>query len=368
MAGTEAALRARTAEPTGPVGARTETLEAALARALELAARGPLAGGNPRVGCVLLTSDGRLLAAGHHRGAGSPHAEADAIAAVPPERSAELLGSTAVVTLEPCHHTGRTPPCSRALHAAGVARVVYAVADPNPTAAGGAAWLRAQGVDARTAQAAGLDPDLVDRAQDLVRSWVTAVGRDRPWLVAKTATSLDGRVAAADGTSRWITSATSRGHAHALRAEMDAVLVGTGTVLADDPALTARTRDGLAASQPVRVVIGERDVPPGARVRGPGEWVHLRTRDLGAALAELHARGMRHVLLEGGPTLLTAALRAGLVDELHAYVAPVLLGAGRSAVGDLGVTTIADAPRWRTVSTERLGDDLFLVARPEGES
>ncbi|MHB1064175.1 MAG: bifunctional diaminohydroxyphosphoribosylaminopyrimidine deaminase/5-amino-6-(5-phosphoribosylamino)uracil reductase RibD [Georgenia sp.] len=352
-----------TATPAAPESAG---LDRALARALELAATGPRAGGNPRVGCVLLTADGRPLAEGHHRGAGTPHAEAAALAAVPPARRAELAGATAVVTLEPCRHTGRTPPCARALRAAGVARVLYAVADPDARAAGGAAWLRGEGVEVHLARDAGVDPELVAGAQELTASWATAVRRGRPWLVAKTATSLDGRVAAADGTSRWITSATARAHAHALRADVDAVLVGTGTLLADDPALTARTPDGLAAHQPVRVVIGEREVPARARVRGPGEWLHLPTRDLGAALTELHARGMRHVLLEGGPTLLTAALRTGLVDELHAYVAPVLLGGGPTAVGDLGVTTIADAPRWRTVHTERLGDDLFLVARPEG--
>ncbi|MCK6209176.1 bifunctional diaminohydroxyphosphoribosylaminopyrimidine deaminase/5-amino-6-(5-phosphoribosylamino)uracil reductase RibD [Georgenia sp. EYE_87] len=349
-------------------------------RATALAARGPLAGGNPRVGCVLLGVHGDVLAEGHHRGAGTAHAEADALAGVDPARRDELVGGTAVVTLEPCHHAGRTPPCSRALHAAGIARVVHATTDPDPRAAGGAAWLRGHGVDVLTARAAGVDPAVAARAEELTHSWRTAVRRGRPWLVAKTATTLDGRVAAGDGTSRWITSEQAREHAHTVRADVDAILVGTGTVLADDPALTARPpgraaeapglqgAEAPAASlrQPLRVVVGERPVPDDARVRrGPGEWLHLPTRDLGVVLEELHRRGVRQALLEGGPTLLTAALRAGLVDELHAYVAPVLLGTGAGAVGDLGVRTIADALRWRTVTTRRLGEDLFLAARPE---
>ncbi|MPV38910.1 bifunctional diaminohydroxyphosphoribosylaminopyrimidine deaminase/5-amino-6-(5-phosphoribosylamino)uracil reductase RibD, partial [Georgenia subflava] len=243
------------------------------------------------------------------------------------------------------------------------------VADPDPRAAGGAQWLRAAGVDVSTAEEAGLDPVVVARARDVAASWATAVRRGRPWLVAKTATTLDGRVAATYGTSRWITSTESRAHAHTVRADVDAIVVGTGTLLADDPALTARTASGPADHQPLRVVVGERPVPPDARIRrGPGEWLHRPTRDLAAVLAELHDRGARHVLLEGGPTVLTAALQVGLVDELHAYVAPVLLGAGPGAVGDLGIRTIADALRWRTVRTQRLGDDLFLALRPEGES
>ncbi|PFG38014.1 diaminohydroxyphosphoribosylaminopyrimidine deaminase/5-amino-6-(5-phosphoribosylamino)uracil reductase [Georgenia soli] len=352
---------------------RAATESAALDRATDLAARGPQAGGNPRVGCVLLGARGEVLAEGYHRGAGTAHAEADALSRVDPARRGKLVGGTAVVTLEPCHHTGRTPPCSRALHAAGIARVVTATPDPDTRATGGSSWLRDQGVEVLTARAAGVDPAVVARAEALTHTWRTAVRRSRPWLVAKTATTLDGRVAAADGTSRWITSAESREHAHALRADVDAILVGTGTVLADDPALTARpggphTGAGrpAAAPQPLRVVVGERPVPQDARVRhGAGEWVHLATRDLGAVLEELHRRGVRHALLEGGPTLLTAALGAGLVDELHAYVAPVLLGTGAGAVGDLGVRTIADALRWRTVSTLRLGEDLFLAARPQ---
>lgn len=337
--------------------------DAAMARALELARRGPVVGPNPRVGCVLLDVTGAVLAEGWHEGAGTPHAEAAALAAVPADRRAALRTATAVVTLEPCRHTGRTPPCAAALAQAGVARVVYAVPDPNPQAGGGAAWLRDQGVDAERA-----DGPAVHEAHRLLEPWLTALRRGRPWVIGKTACSLDGRVAAVDGTSRWITSAASRAHAHEVRASVDAIVVGTGTALSDDPALSARDPDGgLARHQPLRVVVGHRALPAAARLHGPGgALVVEQTHDVGGVLERLGAREVRTVLIEGGPTLLSAALRAGLVDELHAYVAPVLLGAGTPAVADLGVGTLAAAPRWRTVAVERLDDDVHLVLRPAG--
>lgn len=336
-----------------------EVEDRAMLRALELARRGPAHGPNPRVGCVLLDADGVLLAEGWHAGAGSPHAEAAAVADAR-ARGVDLRGATAVVTLEPCAHTGRTGPCSELLAEVGVARVVHAVADPNPLAGGGAQALRARGV-AVVGGVRGAE------GEELLRVWLTAVRRGRPWVTVKVAQSLDGRVAAADGSSRWITSEQARAHAHALRGQVDAVVVGTGTVLADDPALTARTPEGaLAPHQPLRVVLGERDVPPGARLRGPGgELLHLRTRDLGAALGSLAAREVRHVLVDGGPGLVTALLRAGLVDEVHTYVAPVLLGAsGLPALGDLGVASIADARRLAPREVHRLGPDLLLVSVP----
>ncbi|WP_241238370.1 bifunctional diaminohydroxyphosphoribosylaminopyrimidine deaminase/5-amino-6-(5-phosphoribosylamino)uracil reductase RibD [Nocardioides pantholopis] len=309
----------------------------AMRRALALAAtpgipRGP----NPRVGCVLLDAAGRTIAEGFHRGAGTAHAEVDALA-----RAGEAArGSTAVVTLEPCNHTGRTGPCALALVGAGVRRVVLAQQDPNPLAAGGAATLRAAGVEVES----GL---LEDDARALNRAWAFAVEHDRPLVTWKFAASLDGRSAAADGTSRWISSTAARLDTHRLRAECDTMLVGTGTVAIDDPLLTVRDEHGTPlAHQPLRAVMGERDLDPGRRVLGPdAETVHLRTRDPHAALAELHRRERRHVFLEGGPTLAAAFLRAGLVDEIVAYVAPLLLGAGRAAVGDLGIPTIAAALR-----------------------
>ncbi|MFI2487604.1 bifunctional diaminohydroxyphosphoribosylaminopyrimidine deaminase/5-amino-6-(5-phosphoribosylamino)uracil reductase RibD [Promicromonospora kroppenstedtii] len=326
-------------------------------RALALAALGPAHGPNPRVGCVLLDPGGRTVAEGYHRGAGTPHAEAAALADAR-SRGVDPRGTTAVVTLEPCAHHGRTGPCADALIDAGVAAVHVAVGDPNPVATGGADRLRAAGIPVTV----GL---LADEGEELLRAWLHAVRAGRPYVTLKLATSLDGRVAAVDGTSRWITGARARAHAHTVRAQVDAIAVGSGTALTDDPSLTARRTDGgLFDHQPLRVVLGRRPLPDGARLRGPGgELLQLPGDDLDAALRALGDREVRHLLVEGGPTLATALLAADAVDELHAYVAPVLLGAGATAVGDLGVTTIGDAARFATEDVTRLGDDLLLVAR-----
>ncbi|CAM5778411.1 Riboflavin biosynthesis protein RibD OS=Cellulomonas persica OX=76861 GN=CPE01_06840 PE=3 SV=1 [Cellulomonas persica] len=349
---------------------------AAMVRAFELARRGPEHDPNPRVGCVLLRpadpTDSRAaggpgtttIAEGWHRGAGTPHAEVAALADAA-SRGEDTRGATAVVTLEPCSHTGRTGPCTQALLEAGVARVVVSVEDPNPVAAGGADVLRAAGVDVTTGV-------LAEQGRELLGSWLPRVGKDRPFVTLKTATTLDGRVAALDGSSRWITGPVARRHAHELRAQVDAIVVGTGTALRDDPSLTARTADGsLAGHQPRRVVVGFRDVPADARLRGPGgELVQVRTHDPAQVLTELAALPgppVRRVLVEGGPTLAAAFLRAGLVDEVHAYVAPVLLGAGPVAVGELGITSIAAAVRLEPVSVLPLGPDVLVVATPVRE-
>lgn len=338
--------------------------------ALTLAAQGPAHGPNPQVGCVLLAGqeDGapadaprRVLGAGRHLGAGTPHAEVAALDDAR-RRGADPRGATAVVTLEPCDHTGRTGPCTGALLAAGIAEVRYLVADPDPAAAGGGAHLSASGVRVEGPLELGAGP-----GHDLLRIWLHALTSGVPFVTLKTATSLDGRVAAADGTSRWITSAASRAHAHAVRRTVDAIAVGTATVLADDPTLTARTADAVGDShQPLRVVIGLREVPAHARLRtvAGGELLQVRTHDVGVVLAELAARGVRHLLVEGGPTLASAFLRSGRVDEVHSYVAPVLLGAGPPALGDLGVTTIDEALRLEPVSVTPLGPDVLVVSRP----
>ena len=326
----------------------------AMRRALAAAvAQGSPRGPNPRVGCVLLSAAGHELAVGAHRGARTPHAEVDALSQVDDAR-----GATAVVTLEPCNHTGRTGPCTEALISAGVARVVFAQSDPNPLAAGGAARLASAGVEVE----GGL---LADEAEALNVAWTFAVTHGRPVGTWKAAATLDGRIAAADGTSRWITSELARAEVHELRAEVDAVVVGTGTVLADDPHLAVR-RDGevVAGRQPLRVVVGLRDIPARARVLDDAaESLHICTHDPREVLSELARREVRHVLLEGGPTLAAAFVRAGVVDAVRWYAAPALLGAGANALADAGMSTIAEALRLTVTGVAQVGADVRIDAR-----
>ncbi|MBN9178702.1 MAG: bifunctional diaminohydroxyphosphoribosylaminopyrimidine deaminase/5-amino-6-(5-phosphoribosylamino)uracil reductase RibD [Microbacterium sp.] len=326
-----------------------------MTRALELARRGPR-GLNPQVGAVLLSPAGEIIAEGWHRGAGTPHAEVDALSKVTGDAA---HGATAIVTLEPCNHTGRTGPCAEALIDAGVARVVYAVDDPGALSGGGAERLRSAGIEV-TAHVGEAD------SRALLDSWLTVQRLGRPHVTVKWAQSLDGRAAASDGTSQWITGPAARADVHMRRAEADAVVVGTGTLLADDPALTARRTDGtLYETQPRPVVVGTRAVPQEARVRAhPLPFMQDEGDDLPDLLGRLRELGIQRVFVEGGPTLASAFLRAGLVDEVLVYVAPTLLGGDRLATGDLGVATIGAQRRLRVDATELLGDDLLIVARP----
>ena len=326
-----------------------------MTRALSLAGRGPWPDPNPRVGCVIVDGQGDLVAEGFHRGAGTPHAEVAALEVA----GSRARGGTAYVTLEPCAHTGRTGPCAQALIDAGVEKVVFGQADPNPLARGGAQILAAAGVSV----VGGVQ---AEAAEDLNAAWARTVELGRPLVTWKFATTLDGRSAAADGSSRWITGEAARADVHALRARCDATLVGTGTVLADDPRLTVRDgNDAPATVQPLRAVMGLREMPAGAAVRtGPGAWIHLPTRDPYAALAVLWDEGIRHVWLEGGPTVAAAFVRAGLVDEVYAYVAPALLGAGPSAVGDLGIGSVSEILRLSIEEVVPIGTDVRIRARP----
>lgn len=330
---------------------------AAMHRALALAVtvRGRTSP-NPPVGAVILDTDGRLAGEGATAPVGGPHAEITALRAAGPA----ARGGTAVVTLEPCAHTGRTGPCTEALLAAGVAAVVYAVDDPNPVAAGGADDLRAAGVRV----VAGVQAQ--QAAAGALRPWLHAVHTGRPFVTWKFAASLDGRSAAADHTSRWITSAASRADVHAIRASVDAILVGSGTVLVDDPHLTVRNGAELAAVQPLRVVLDRRHrIPDDARVLDTAAGtVVLDTAAPRFALKALQDLGVRHVLLEGGPTLAGAFLEARCVDEVIAYLAPLLLGAGPAALGDAGIGTLADGVALDVETVTRLGDDVKVVARP----
>ena len=336
---------------------------AAMDMALDLAARG-VRGANPLVGAVILDADGEMVATGYHRGAGTPHAEADALANAR-AAGADVTGATMVLTLEPCNHTGRTGPCSRAIINARLARVVFAVPDTAGPAAGGTVTLREAGIEVASGLAAGPSAELNAR-------WAAAMAAERPFMTVKIAQSLDGRIAAADGTSQWITGPEARRDGHALRGRVDAVMAGTGTVLADNPRLTARDADGSdAQQQPLRVVVGHRPVPADAAVRGTdGRFLQLDTHDPAEAAAQLYGRGARHVLVEGGATLASAFLRAGLADELVVYTAPLLLGAGLSSVTGIGVESLTDASRWRWDhaaggAVTVLGRDVRLRLEPE---
>ncbi|MDQ1582513.1 MAG: diaminohydroxyphosphoribosylaminopyrimidine deaminase [Microbacteriaceae bacterium] len=330
--------------------------EASMRRALALAANGPSAGVNPRVGCVILDAAGTVIAEGWHRGAGTDHAEVDALSTVP---DGAARGATAVVTLEPCNHTGRTGPCSEALIAAGISRVVYAVADPGHDSRGGAERLRSAGVDV-------IDGVLAEEATEFLGDWLVAARLGRPLVTLKWASSLDGRAAADDGTSRWITGTAARQRVHEQREASDAIIVGTGTVLADDPSLTARGDAGeLLAKQPVPVVVGTRPIPADAAIFGhPHPPILADTHDLHAVLGDLRERGIRRAFVEGGPTLASAFVAAGLVDEYFIYLAPTLLGGSRLALGDIGVGSIGDQRRLTISSIEQLGSDLLVVAQP----
>ena len=331
--------------------------QAAMRRALELAQTpGVPLGPNPRVGCVLLDRDGTRMAEGYHRGAGHPHAEVEALA----DAGGRAAGCTAVVTLEPCRHVGRTGPCTDALIAAGVRRVVFAQTDPDPLAGGGAERLR----DAGVVVVGGL---CEDEAEQVNRAWTFAVEHGRPLVTWKFAASLDGRSAAADGTSRWVSNAAARRDTHLLRSRCDVVLAGTGTVLLDDPQLTVRGADDRpvpTARQPLRAVMGLRELPSDARVLDDtAPTVRLRTRNPEEALAALYAEGRRHVLLEGGPHLAAAFLQADVVDEVVGYLAPKLLGGGAHAVEGLPVTTIGEAWQLAVRDVTVLGEGADLNVR-----
>ncbi|MEP6939200.1 MAG: bifunctional diaminohydroxyphosphoribosylaminopyrimidine deaminase/5-amino-6-(5-phosphoribosylamino)uracil reductase RibD [Rudaea sp.] len=359
-----------------------------MARALRLAERGLYTTmPNPRVGCVIAVGD-EVVGEGWHERAGGPHAEVVALRAA----GARARGATAYVTLEPCSHFGRTPPCADALIAAGVGRVVAASQDSNPRVAGGGfVALRAAGIAVET----GL---LSAPARELNRGFFARVERSRPWLRIKLATSLDGRTALANGESKWITGDAARADVQRWRARSSAILTGSGTALADDPRLTVRAElrghDGACVDDPVaplRVVLDSRlRVPASAQLLdGSARTLLLHAADarvddarferveceaiagdpqgrldLGAALAALARRGANEVQVEAGPTLCGALLGAGLVDELLLYVAPTLLGDRARAMFALAeLTSMAELQRWRVVERRMLGNDERILLR-----
>lgn len=343
-------------------------------KALELAARATHTSPNPRVGAVVVR-DGQIIGEGFHKGAGSAHAETVALG------SLDARGATLFVTLEPCIHEGRTPPCAPAVVAAGIERVVAATSDPDRRVGGrGIEYLRSHGI----AVDAGL---LEHEARTMNAPFFHHRVTGRPLVTLKLALTLDGRMAAADGSSQWITGAGARRRVHARRAEVDAVLVGSGTVVADDPSLTAR--DVNALRQPAKVIVDASGrLALGAKfLGGPGEAIIATTRDvsheiqtawkesgaevvicdrvpegvdLSALMTELGRRGYLEIYCEGGGVLASSLLRAGLVDRLELFYGAILVGRGGPDIGDIGVSRLSDAARWVTHSVERLDHDILI--------
>ncbi len=355
-----------------------------MARCLALAARGAgRTAPNPMVGCVIVKA-GRVLAEGWHRGPGTAHAEADALARL----GGRARGATLYVNLEPCDHQGRTPPCAPAVIASGVRRVVIGAMDPILGHGGGARRLARAGI-------AVVPGVLADACVELNRPFFTWAEHARPWIILKAAASADGRIALPSGESQWITGAEARADGHRLRDQVGAILVGIGTVLADDPRLTTRGVPG--GRDPIRVVLDSRlRTPVGAAllpgVAGGGRAIIATTArapatrrrrletagaevwtvradrrgqvDVRAVAARLAAAGVTSMLVEGGPTTHASFVAAGIADELRLYLAPCLLGAGPGWLGELGVTTLARAPRWhRYGEPVALGADLLVRLR-----
>lgn len=348
-----------------------------MARALQLAARGLYTTTpNPRVGCVIV-KDGAVIGEGWHQRTGEPHAEVHALAVA----GAGARGATAYVSLEPCSHHGRTPPCSEALIRAGVARVVAAMRDPNPVVAGdGIGMLTLAGIQAEVGL---LEAD----ARALNAGFISRMSRQRPWVRVKTAATLDGKTALANGQSQWITGAAARTDVQRLRAQACAILTGSGTVLADDPRMTVREFD--IGRQPLRVVVDSTlRTPPAAAIlpaliachhadtikraaleAAGAEIVELPGAngrvDLAALLAALAQRGINEVHVEAGAGLNGALLAAGLVDEWIAYVAPMAVGdTARGLFAHAPLAALTDAARFQLTDVRQIGGDLRLALRP----
>lgn len=331
----------------------TEHERAAMRRAIDLGdrARGTTSP-NPAVGAVVIDTQGKIVGSGATQPAGSAHAEVVALQ----DAGERAAGATLVCTLEPCAHTGRTGPCTAAIVAAGIGRVVFAVADPNPVAAGGAEVLRAAGIEV---EAAVLEAE----AQESLHPWLVAQREGRPHVTWKSAQSLDCRIAPGDGAPVWLTSEASRTDAHRmLRAKADAIVVGSGTVAADDPSLTVRTGDAeLDSRLPLRVVLDRSgSVSSSAAVLTGAGASRVSAQEPADLLASLHAEGIVDVLIEGGPTVGSAFASAGLVDRVVVYVAPVMLGTtGLPAMSTTGTDlTLLDATP--------VGDDLRLTYATQG--
>jgi len=327
----------------------------AMQRAIALAEKGlGKTAPNPIVGAVIIDAAGTVVGEGFHDRVNSlDHAEVVAIKAA----GAATVGATIVITLEPCNHTGSTGPCVQAIIAAGITTVVFAVSDPNESAAGGAAALRAAGVTV-------IEGVLKDEATFSNRAWLMKIKKNRPFFTWKVATTLDAKVAATDGTSKWITNETSRADVQVLRRQADAILVGTNTVIADDPHLIPRGDFAGYGANPIRVICGEQTLPTAAKVfDNAADTVVVASKDLDVLVENLNELGVNHVFVEAGPTLGSAMLDHCLLDELIMYQAPSLLGSGKQFFIFDYPSTISNQMRLDHISTQVLAGDVKSVYR-----
>ncbi len=330
----------------------------AMQRAIELSRKGlGRTAPNPIVGAVIIDSFGAIIAEGFHDRMNSPeHAEVVALKLAGNKAS----GATMVVTLEPCNHIGTTGSCAAAIIEAGITTVIFATQDPNEKAAGGAQTLRAAGITV-------VSGVLEAAANFANRAWLLKIRKNRPFFTWKIAATLDGKIAASDGTSKWITSEAARADVQLLRRQADAILVGTSTVITDDPHLVPRGEFVGYSKNPLRVVCGEQELPVAAKIfDAAAPTLVVKSKDLNLLLEKLNGIGVNQVLVEAGPTLATAMLDAGLMDELVIYQAPSILGAGKAFVTDLGAISIDQRLVMHHVSTRVIAGDIKSVYQIKG--
>jgi len=307
---------------------------------------------NPNVSAAIYSSDGALVADGfHNRKVSVDHAEVIALK----KAGAAARGATMVVSLEPCAHTGTTPPCTQAIIDAGIAKVIYTVTDPNPIASGGAELLRAAGIEVEYRESAHL--------AYVQRAWLHKEVRGRPLMIWKVATTVDGKVAASDGTSQWITGPESREDVQNLRAQSDAILIGTNTAIIDNPHLIPRGH----IARPVRVISGEQEVPASNQIFDEqARTISVKSKSIPELIQVLTNEGFNQVLVEAGPTLGSALMASGNMDELIIYQAPKMLGAGKEFVSHLGISTLDNHLKLELISVRQLGSDIKSHYRVKG--
>jgi diaminohydroxyphosphoribosylaminopyrimidine deaminase/5-amino-6-(5-phosphoribosylamino)uracil reductase len=306
---------------------------------------------NPIVGAVIVDASGKVVGEGFHNRTASPdHAEVVAIKGA----GDSAQGASLIVTLEPCNHVGSTGACTDAIIAAGITKVIYAIKDPNPVATGGHKKLVDAGIEVVAAICE-------KEAEFSNRAWLSKIRNNRPYFLWKIAATLDGKVAASDGTSQWITNESSRSDVQVLRRQSDAILVGTNTVKVDNPHLIPRGEFPGYAANPLRVVCGVSELDSSSHIfDSVAETLHVKSKNLEELVSQLKARDLNQVFVEAGPTLGSAMVAAGLIDELVIYLAPSLLGSGKNFLGDLGLSTIKDAKKLELVHSQNFDGDIKL--------